>query len=67
MKEQNLSLVIEKYQRGEISLEKAAQIANLNQRDFLKVLALKKIDVFVVDWDDLDRELKRIKLKESKN
>jgi predicted HTH domain antitoxin len=45
------------YQRGEISQEKASQIAGLNRRDFLQVLANYNIDVFQVDFDDLDREL----------
>lgn len=40
-------------------MEKAAEIAGLNRRDFLNVLASKKIDVFAVDFDSLDRELKR--------
>ena len=57
--EQDLVAAINKYQKGEISMEKAAQIANLNRRDFLEVLARKKIDVFTVDFDDLDRELER--------
>ena len=57
--EQNLATAIRKYQKGEISMEKAAQIANLNRRNFLEVLARKKIDVFTVDFDDLDRELER--------
>jgi predicted HTH domain antitoxin len=59
MKEPILTEIIEKYQRGKISLEIAAKMAKLNQRDFLKVLASKKINVFVIDWDDLDRELER--------
>lgn len=57
--EQDLVAAIHRYQKGEISMEKAAQIANLNRRDFLEVLARKKIDVFTVDFDDLDRELER--------
>lgn len=45
------------YQQGEISQEKAAQVAGLNRRDFLEVLAERKIDVFRVEFADLDREL----------
>ncbi len=45
------------YQRGEVSQEKAARIAGLNRRDFLTVLAQQQIDVFPVDFNDLDREL----------
>lgn len=47
------------YQKGEISMEKAAEIAGLNRRDFLELLNREKIDVFVVDFDDLDQELER--------
>ncbi len=47
------------YQKGEVSQEKAAQIAGLNRRDFLAALAREQVDVFVVDMDDLQRELNR--------
>jgi len=47
------------YQRGEISQEKAAGIAGLDRTDFLKALAREEIDTFVVDFDDLGRELAR--------
>jgi predicted HTH domain antitoxin len=45
------------YQRGEISQEKAGQIAGLDRTDFLALLAKNHIDVFNVDIDDLKREL----------
>ncbi len=45
------------YQRGELSQEKATQVAGLNRRDFLEVLAQHKIDVFQVDFNDLEQEL----------
>ena len=45
------------YQRGEISQEKAALLAGLNRRYFLEVLAQYKIDVFQVDFNDLEQEL----------
>ena len=47
------------YQKGEISQEKAAQIAALNRRDFLASLAREQVDVFSVDFDDLQQELAR--------
>lgn len=47
------------YQQGEVSQEKAAQIAGLNLRDFLEVLARHKIDFFQVDFDDLEQDLDR--------
>lgn len=45
------------YSRGEISQEKAAEIAGLNRKEFLLALAREKVDVFLVDFDDLKREL----------
>lgn len=52
-----LAAAIYWYQRSEISQEKAAQIAGLNRRDFLAALEREQVDVFVVDFDDLQREL----------
>lgn len=45
------------YQRGEISQEKAAQLAGLDRTDFLLALAREKVDSFTVDIEDLKREL----------
>jgi predicted HTH domain antitoxin len=47
------------YQKNEASQEKAATIAGLNRRDFIEALAREQVDVFVVDFDDLQRELER--------
>jgi predicted HTH domain antitoxin len=47
------------YSRGEISMERAAEVAGLTLRDFLKSLARLEIDVFKVDFDDLREELSR--------
>jgi predicted HTH domain antitoxin len=52
-----LAAAIHWYERGEISQEKAAQIAGLNPTDFLLALARKRADAFVVDIEDLKREL----------
>ncbi|MBC6422795.1 MAG: UPF0175 family protein [Hormoscilla sp. SP5CHS1] len=48
-----------RYSRTEISQGRAAQIAGLNRKEFLEALAREKVDVFVVDFDDLKRELER--------
>ncbi len=56
--EMRLAAAIHWYGRGEISQEKAAQIAGMNRPDFLAELAQRKIDVFTVDMEDLKRELK---------
>jgi predicted HTH domain antitoxin len=47
------------YQKALISQEKASQIAGLNRRDFLEILAREQVDVFGVNFDDLQRELER--------
>lgn len=54
-----LAAAIYWYQKNEVSQEKAATIAGLNRRDFIEALAREQVDVFVVDFDDLQRELER--------
>jgi len=54
-----LAAAIHWYERGEISQEKAARIAGMDRTDFLLALAREKADAFVVDMDDLKRELER--------
>lgn len=57
--ELRLAAAIHWYARGEVSQEKAAQIAGLDRTDFLMALAREEVDAFVVDFDDLERELAR--------
>ncbi len=52
-----LAAAIYWYSRTEISQEIAASIAGLNRRDFIDAMAGEKVDVFVVDFDDLKREI----------
>ena len=52
-----LAAAIYWYAHGDLSMGKAAQLAGLNRSEFLSVLACEKIDVFQVDFDDLEREL----------
>jgi predicted HTH domain antitoxin len=47
------------YSEGRVSQEVAAEIAGLDRTDFLLALARMGRDVFVVDPEDLDRELRR--------
>ena len=47
------------YSRGVLSQEKAAEIAGLNRAEISRGTRANKIDVFAVDFDDLDEELKR--------
>jgi predicted HTH domain antitoxin len=58
-REMRLAAAIHWYSRGEVSQEKAASIAGLNRAEFLEELARQKVDVVVVDQDDLKRELGR--------
>ena len=57
--ELRLAAAIHWYARGDVSQEKAAQIAGLDRTDFLMALAREEVDAFVVDFDDLERELSR--------
>ncbi|MEM9294122.1 MAG: UPF0175 family protein [Acidobacteriota bacterium] len=59
LRDLRLAAAIHWYGRGEISQEKAAQIAGLDRTDFLLALAREQVDAFVVDFDDLERELDR--------
>ena len=58
-REMRLAAAMLWYSRGMISQEKGAQVAGINRVEFLAALAQNKIDVFVVDFDDLRRELNR--------
>jgi predicted HTH domain antitoxin len=59
VREMRLAAAIHWYGRGEVSQEKAAQIAGLDRTDFLLALARAGVDAFAVDVDDLRRELAR--------
>jgi predicted HTH domain antitoxin len=58
-REMRLAAAIHWYSRGEISQERAAEIAGLDRTDFLMTLAQRHVDVFAVDMESLDEELKR--------
>lgn len=59
VREMRLAAAMLWYARGEVSQEKAAQIADLGRAEFLDALARNRIDVFAVDPADLQRELAR--------
>lgn len=48
-----------RYARSEISFEAAAALAGVSQAEFMRALKDAKQNTFVIDWDDLDRELIR--------
>lgn len=56
-REMRLAAAVYWYARNEVSMEKAAMIAGLNRKDFLLELAARKVDVFPVDVEELEREL----------
>jgi predicted HTH domain antitoxin len=58
-REFRLAAALHWYSRGQLSQERAAQIAGLDRTDFLLALAREGMDAFAVDFDDLDRELER--------
>lgn len=57
VKEMRLAAAVHWYSRGEMSQEKAAEVAGLDRTDFLMALARLKVDAFVVDFKALKREL----------
>lgn len=58
-RELRLAAAVHWYERGQVSQEKAALVAGLDRTDFLLALAQQGVDAFVVDFDDLERELER--------
>lgn len=53
-----LAAAIHWYQQGRMSMERAAECAGLTRAAFLGELARRKVDVFVVEEDDLVDELR---------
>lgn len=58
-REMRLAAAMRWYARGEMSQERAAELAGLSRAAFLRALADEKVDVFVVDMGDLKQELER--------
>jgi predicted HTH domain antitoxin len=58
-REMRLAAAMRWYARGEISQERAADLAGISRAEFLQALAREKIDVFVVNAQDLQREIER--------
>ena len=57
VKHLRLAAAIHWYTQKEISMEKGAMIAGLDRVDFLEALACRRIDVFDVDMESLQKEL----------
>ncbi len=49
------------HSRAEVSQGTAAAIAGMDRTDFMFALSRHKLEIFVVDWDDFDRELARVR------
>ena len=58
-REMRLAAAIHCYSRGELSQERAAQIAGLDRTDFLLAVAERRVDDFPIDLKSLEEELKR--------
>lgn len=55
--EMRLAAAIHWYQQSRISMARAAETAGMTRAEFLAELARRRVDVFVVDEQDLAREL----------
>lgn len=58
-REMRLAAAMLWYSRSMISQEKAAEVAGLNRSEFLRALARNEMDVFAIDFTDLQREVDR--------
>jgi predicted HTH domain antitoxin len=56
-REMRIAAAIHWYQQSAISMERAAETAGMSRAEFLAELARRHVDVFVVDEEDLAREL----------
>jgi len=56
--EMRLAAAIHWYQQSAISMARAAETAGMGRAEFLAELARRHVDVFVVDDQDLARELR---------
>jgi predicted HTH domain antitoxin len=58
--EMRVAASIHWYQQGAISMERAAEAADMSRPEFLAELARRRVDVFVVDEEDLAAELRNV-------
>lgn len=57
-REVRVAAAIHWYQQSAISMERAAEFAGMSRADFLAELTRRRVDVFVVDEEDLAQELR---------
>ena len=53
-----LAAAIHWYQQSQLSMARAAETAGMTRTQFLAELARRRVDVFVVDEQDIARELR---------
>ncbi len=56
--EMRLAASIHWYQQSALSMERAAETAGMSRAEFLAELARRRVDVFVIDEQDLAEELR---------
>jgi predicted HTH domain antitoxin len=59
VRELRFAAAVNLYHQVLISQEKAAEIAGMDRREFMDEMARRKLEVFIVDFDDLAREIAR--------
>ncbi len=59
-REMRIAAAIHWYQQTAISMERAAESAGMDRPQFLAELARRRVDVFVVDEEDLALELQSV-------
>jgi predicted HTH domain antitoxin len=52
-----IAAAIHWYQQGAVSMERAAEAAAMSRAEFLAELARRRVDAYVVDFQDLQAEL----------
>ena len=57
VRDMKLAAAMHWYSQGVMSQERAAELAGLNRRDFIRALARENREVFIVDDESLAREL----------
>lgn len=56
-REMKLAAAIHWYQQGTLSQERAAELAGLNRRDFIRALVRNGVEVFTLDEESLAYEM----------
>lgn len=60
-RELRMAAAIHWYQQRLVSLGRAAEVAGINRLDFMDELAHRKIEVFHIDMEDMQKEIDLVK------